>query len=176
MILNFSFVKTAFLLIAILVLNAAVQTKSTRPAPPPRSLSRSMQILLVSAKNWSSMSGTAQLFERKIVKSKWRPSGSVFPVLFGRGGLAPAENEINTLISLKKEGDGKSPAGAFPLIFAFGTAEKPSVRLEYLKLDAFTECIDDPTSSHYNRIVNRIQVGFFDWESSEKNGGSDPRI
>lgn len=69
----------------------------------------------------------------------------------------------------KMEGDGRSPAGLFPLTTSFGSSSKPnSVELPYTKLDEFTECVDDPQSSFYNRIVNRMQVGNFDWKSSEK--------
>jgi D-alanyl-D-alanine dipeptidase len=31
-----------------------------------------------------------------------------------------------------------------------------------------TECVDDVKSSHYNKIVDRLKVGNFDWQSSEK--------
>ena len=69
----------------------------------------------------------------------------------------------------KIEGDGRSPAGLFPLTASFGTSSKPvGVELPYTKLDRFTECVDDVKSNFYNRIVNRMQVGNFDWKSSEK--------
>lgn len=74
-----------------------------------------------------------------------------------------------TFEKIKVEGDGRSPAGLFPLTSAFGTATKPTaVELPYTRLDEFTECVDDPKSNFYNRIVNRMQVGNFDWKSSEK--------
>ncbi len=69
----------------------------------------------------------------------------------------------------KYEGDGNSPAGVFPLTSAFGTGPKPTAsKMPYTKLDEYTECVDDPKSNFYNRIVNRMQVGNFDWKSSEK--------
>ena len=69
----------------------------------------------------------------------------------------------------KHEGDGKSPIGVFPLTTAFGTIEKPEyVKLPYTRLEEWTECVDDAESSFYNKIVNRMQVGNFDWKSSEK--------
>lgn len=71
--------------------------------------------------------------------------------------------------SQKVEGDGNSPAGLFPLTSSFGSMPKPRrTQLPYTKLDEFTECVDDPQSSFYNRIVNRMQVGNFEWKSSEK--------
>jgi D-alanyl-D-alanine dipeptidase len=42
------------------------------------------------------------------------------------------------------------------------------VKLPFTQLEEFTECVDDTKSSHYNKIVNRMQVGNFDWQSSEK--------
>lgn len=69
----------------------------------------------------------------------------------------------------KKEGDGRSPAGLFPLTASFGTETKPTTGgMPFTKLDEFTECVDDSKSDFYNRIVNRMQVGNFDWNSSEK--------
>ncbi len=52
---------------------------------------------------------------------------------------------------------------------AFGSKAKPDfVKLPFTQLEEFTECVDDTKSSHYNKIVNRMQVGNFDWQSSEK--------
>ena len=31
-----------------------------------------------------------------------------------------------------------------------------------------TECVDDVNSTHYNKVVDRMKVGNFDWKSSEK--------
>jgi D-alanyl-D-alanine dipeptidase len=73
------------------------------------------------------------------------------------------------MAKIKQEGDANSPAGLFPLTSAFGTSTKPNaVELPYTKMDQWTECVDDVKSNHYNRIVNRMQVGNFDWKSSEK--------
>lgn len=168
MLQKFSFFVGALVSVALFAPNSTGQTKAAKPDHVPPPLSRSRQILLVTAKDWSATSGTARIFERRTLKSKWRPIGEAFSVVFGRSGLAPADTDISDAIDLKKEGDGRSPAGAFPLTFAFGVAEKPPGRLKYLKIDEFTECVDDPASAHYNRIVNRLQVGNFDWISSEK--------
>ncbi len=57
----------------------------------------------------------------------------------------------------------------FPLTFAFGRPDKPGdVKLSYTKLESYSECVDDVASSHYNKLVNRLKVGNFDWKSSEK--------
>ena len=93
-----------------------------------------------------------------------------FPVVIGRTGLAWAQDSApEKAKQFKAEGDGKSPAGMFPLTFAFGTSMKPeSLTFPYTRLGPSTECVDDVTSHHYNKIVGRDQVGIFDWKSSEK--------
>ncbi|HLM01252.1 MAG TPA: L,D-transpeptidase family protein, partial [Pyrinomonadaceae bacterium] len=93
----------------------------------------------------------------------------------GKNGFALGEGMRDKLDKtdlprpFKKEGDGKSPAGVYALTSAFGTAPKPDfVKLPYTRLEEWTECVDDPKSSHYNKIVDRMKVGNFDWKSSEK--------
>jgi L,D-peptidoglycan transpeptidase YkuD (ErfK/YbiS/YcfS/YnhG family) len=117
--------------------------------------------------------GNAQLFERKDKKSKWITVGKSFPVVVGINGLAWSEDVAAILKEkpeqLKHEGDGKSPAGIFNLTDSFGSSVKPDfVKLPYTKLEEWTECVDDTKSGKYNTIVNRMQVGDFDWKSSEK--------
>jgi D-alanyl-D-alanine dipeptidase len=71
---------------------------------------------------------------------------------------------------IKHEGDGKSPAGAFPLDTAFGFATRadlPWVRLPYAALQPGSDCVDDETSAHYNTVVNRATVPRIDWNSAE---------
>jgi D-alanyl-D-alanine dipeptidase len=89
----------------------------------------------------------------------------------GKNGLgwsidAPVKAEVQPH---KVEGDGKAPAGIFDLTFAFGSGETPAfVKLPYTKFTEWTECVDDSKSKHYNKIVERMKVGIFDWNSSEK--------
>ena len=100
--------------------------------------------------------------------------GEPFAVVVGRNGLAwgAGLSELpsdTAMILMKKEGDGKAPAGIFSLTESFGSSAKPDlVKLPFTRLEEWTECVDDAKSSFYNKIVNRMQVGDFDWESSEK--------
>jgi D-alanyl-D-alanine dipeptidase len=150
------------LLIFVFCVNSFAQS-------PP--LSKSLQALVVTTKDWNAPSGTARLFERPGLKSKWKAAGKSFPVVVGKNGLAwsddarmKAETEPH-----KREGDGRAPAGIFKLTFAFGAQAKPGfITLPYTRFSEWTECVDDSKSSHYNRIVDRMAVGNFDWKSSEK--------
>lgn len=157
-------------LAVVFATTAFTQVKTPETSAVKVPFDRSLQAVVVTSKDWSATTGTARLFERKDTKSKWASVGDEFPVVIGRSGMALAkEFTAIDLGSYKTEGDGKAPAGLFPLTASFGTGIKPTaVELPYTKLDEYTECVDDSRSNFYNRIVNRMQVGNFDWKSSEK--------
>lgn len=164
-----------FLILLAFCAVSFAQIKQVTPPKPIVPYSESLQAVVVTTKDWSAMQGEAQVFERKNTKTKWQAAGKSFPVVVGKNGMAWSD-ALNDLPSdtggrllMKTEGDGKSPAGIFNLSSAFGTIENNArIKLSYLKLNEYTECVDDVKSSHYNRIVNRMQVGNFDWKSSEK--------
>ena len=147
------------------------QVKTVEPPAAKIPFAQSLQVLVVTTKDWSAVQGTARVFERKTPNAKWTPLGDGFPVVVGRSGLAWGEGAFiqGTPPKSKLEGDGNAPAGMFPLTAAFGSSSKPNaVEMPYTKLDEFMECVDDVKSNFYNQIVNRMQVGNFDWKSSEK--------
>ncbi len=139
---------------------------------PRRSAHKSRQILLVITDNWDSHTGTLQRFERT-KGGAWMPAGDPIAVVVGRNGLAwdarlpkmaAAEGPV------KREGDGKAPAGVFGIRTAFGQAhERPAdMRLRYIDLTrGKIECIDDVRSKYYNSLFSRWDV-VPDWTSSEK--------
>jgi D-alanyl-D-alanine dipeptidase len=161
----------AFLLIVVLAVASSAQIKKPEPPTVKVPFDKSLQAFVVTTKDWDATVGTAAIFERKNTGSSWKQVGDAFPVVVGRSGLAWGEILTSDLDmkKIKQEGDGNAPAGLFPLTFAFGKGTKPNaVELPYTKLDANTECVDDVKSQFYNRIVNRMHVGNFDWKSSEK--------
>jgi D-alanyl-D-alanine dipeptidase len=165
----------SFLILFFLgVSGAFAQIKTPTPPTPPIPFTKSLQAVVVTTKDWSATQGSAQLFERKKTKSKWKAVGKSFLVVVGKNGMAWGKglNKLPSdtgMILMKVEGDGKSPAGIFALTSAFGSIERPDfIKLPYTKLEEWTECIDDVNSTHYNKIVNRMQVGIFDWKSSER--------
>lgn len=158
------------LLFLLLSVSAFGQIKSPTPSPVKIPFPESRQAVVVTSKKWDSTSGTGALFERANAKAGWKRVGDKFPVLLGRSGMAWAQDSAPEKVSeFKKEGDGKSPAGMFPITFAFGTSSRPEqLTFPYIKVVRDTECVDDPRSTHYNKIVERMKVGNFDWRSSEK--------
>jgi len=115
-----------------------------------------------------------QRFARPDAQSDWKSVGGPIAVVVGRSGLGWGRG-INPPVALpgpiKQEGDGRSPAGVFSLSSAFGSArpeELPGIKLPYLPLNEFIECVDDPKSGRYNSIVDRTRVPEVEWKSSEK--------
>lgn len=86
-----------------------------------------------------SSSTTAKLFlvEKGAIQAS-------FKGMIGRNGLS----------SNKKEGDGNSPAGIFPLIFGFGHLNQiDNPNFPYTKVSKDSHCIDDVNHPQYNRIL-----------------------
>lgn len=139
-------------------------------------LGRATQMILVTTSDWNSVEGKLRRYERATVDEKWRPVGDPISLVVGRNGLGWGIGVVPTDDAqvrsagdpIKREGDGKSPAGIFALGTAFGYASEPlrGLKMPYLNLTPSIECVDDPGSKHYNRIVDRSVVAS-DWNSSE---------
>ena len=130
-------------------------------------------MVLVVTPAWDSTTGTLRRFGRTSDEAPWREEGSAVPIVVGRTGLAWDDSQVRPSSNepTKREGDGRSPAGAFPLDTAFGFDIRQVmswVRLPYVRLRTTTECVDDSRSVHYNTIVDRDSVRRVDWTSAEK--------
>lgn len=139
---------------------------------PQAPLDASEQIVVVVTPNWTSTTGTMQRFERATPASAWRSPESAIPVVVGRTGIAwgVGFDGVSTEGPHKREGDGKAPAGVFPLDTAFGFAPRdslPAMKLPYVQLLPTTDCVDDTASAHYNTVVDKASVPRADWNSAE---------
>lgn len=140
-------------------------------ADVPAGLGRALQMVLVTTASWDTTGGRLQRYERGSSDETWRAVGAIVPVVVGRAGLgwddalaAPPGQPV------KREGDGRAPAGVFPLDTVFGFApagEAGWVRAPYLSLSPGTDCVDDVGSVHYNTVVERGAVPRVDWTSAE---------
>lgn len=66
----------------------------------------------------------------------------------------------------KKEGDKKTPLGTYRFTMAFGVKKNPGSILPYHQLTDTDYWVDDPESSHYNRLVDSRSTKK-DWRSAE---------
>ena len=156
---------------------------------PIAAIPKGRKLIVVTTSEWGGLQGTLARYERRVTengisgteKSKtktiteeWQRVGKPVPVVVGRNGLAwdPALARGHADLYLgpvKREGDGRSPAGIFPLdrgVFGFEPSLEGSRR--YMQLIPTIECVDDPASQHYAQIVDRARVDQVDWRSSEK--------
>jgi len=150
---------------------AAAQAQNLEP------LRTSTQMIVVTTPDWSTVAGQLQRFERTRPGKHWKAVGSPVTIVVGKSGmawgagLAPSDSPIprNLQDPVKKEGDGKSPAGVFRLSTAFGYSAQSlqGLKLPYIPLTPTVECVDDPASRFYNRIVDRAALTP-DWNSSEQ--------
>lgn len=146
-------------------------------------LSSSRQLIVVTTANWNAVNGRLRRYERSEANGVWREVGNSIPIVVGRNGMAWGKDGPDDWSKLagpgdpiKKEGDGRSPAGIFKLSSAFGYAAKEKagkVKLPYVKATATLECVDDPQSKNYNRVIERGSVAKPDWQSSEQIRRSD---
>ena len=121
---------------------------------------------------WNDSKGTLQRYRR--VDRTWRAEGASIPVMIGRSGLAwgrglHGEGAIAGHDGLeKKEGDGRSPAGAFRLRRSYGYAADPPAgsTFPYAQMTPTLQCIEDTKSAWYNQIVDRASVTP-DWSSTD---------
>lgn len=160
--------RVAGLGLAVLVCLAA--GCAAKPVPTVPEASR--QLLLVVAEDWGSKAGTLQRHARVGAESPWTAVGAPVVVNLGRGGLGWGRGLHGTVAGegpVKREGDGRAPAGVFAV--GEGFAEDPQglgpLRLHVLRADAELFCVDDPASPLYNRMTRLPAGTAAPWKSAE---------
>lgn len=154
-----------------------LQAAARRPSP----IAQSTEVIVVTTHDWSSAEGTLLRFERSDRHKKWEAAGQPIAVMVGKNGLGwgsgilPMGADVRGAgAPMKKEGDGKAPAGVFRLskAFGYGAAQLPGWKMPYVGLSPSVECVDDTGSKFYNQVVDRSAVAP-DWNSSEHMLRSD---
>ncbi len=121
-------------------------------------LSKSKQLIVVQTKGWNDNSGTLQRYEKDA--KGWHKVGERIDVRLGRNGLGWGIGLHHTPKDakyIKKEGDGRSPAGIFALKQAFGYAPFV-VDYPYKVYKETDHCVDDVHSKYYNKIVDSTKI------------------
>ena len=124
------------------------------------------QLLVVTAENWSTPTGSLQRYERD--EHTWKKVGRPIDIKLGRNGLGwgIGLHEVpKDAMIMKKEGDGKAPAGIFKLNQAFGYTTF-NINYPYEVYKETDHCVDDVNSKLYNKIVDSTKVTV-DYESFE---------
>ncbi|MBV9774420.1 MAG: L,D-transpeptidase family protein, partial [Gemmatimonadetes bacterium] len=151
---------------------AVLPSLAGAPVRPGSPVADARQLVVVTTDGWDELHGTLRRYERARRGGSWHAVGEPVRVVVGRSGLgwgtgvhAEAAPEG---APVKREGDGKAPAGAFRLGSAFGyapRAEVPWIRLPYIHSTESYRCVDDVKSAHYNRVVDSAAV-VKDWSGT----------
>ena len=123
------------------------------------------QLVVVTTDGWDADHGELRTFARD-AHGHWQPVAEAAPVVVGRNGAgwgvglhdAPA-SDLAAGDPVKREGDGRAPAGVFAIGTAFGYATAAATALPYAAMDAGDYCIDVSGSPLYNQIVDSRDVG-----------------
>ena len=148
---------------------ATTQAATMQAASP---VGDARQLVLVVSDNWDATTAVLRRYSRLASNKPWQAVGEPVPVNVGRAGLGWGRGLHGSPPlpgPTKREGDGRSPAGAFSLPLAFGYAPKAQaerVKLPYMQLTAEVVGVDDVKSRYYNQIVRTDRVAK-DWDSAE---------
>lgn len=157
--------------------DSGATTPSTESRPASRHSSGPIdpsktQLITVVSEDWTSFHAILRRYERP-PGGTWTELGAAIDVVlgyagygWGRGlhGPGPPAGRNGPA---KREGDGRSPAGAFELGAMYGYQPAPEgVSLPYVEATPALRCVDDPRSRHYNRIVS-TKTQERDWYSAE---------
>ena len=167
-------------LLVIAMIGAIAMAAESTPVPGVKEkvpeLDSAEQLILVTSESWAPGPARLQTFERR--NGAWEKVGEELRASIGKKGIAwgvglhgshPIEGPV------KREGDGKSPAGVFGLDEIFGSqpAKEAGIhRFPYRQVNEFFAGVDDSNSRHYNRIVDPAKVAK-DWNSAESMVQSD---
>jgi L,D-peptidoglycan transpeptidase YkuD (ErfK/YbiS/YcfS/YnhG family) len=131
------------------------------------------ELLVVITDDWKATRATLRRYRRD--GSAWKLVGDPWPGVVGYGGTGWGDGlhgrgaPTGRSGPPKREGDGRSPAGVFPLddLYGYAKAAPAGTRFSYTPaLDATWQCIDDPRSHLYNQIVD-ARSAKRDWSSAE---------
>ncbi len=106
------------------------------------------QVIVVTADSWTTSYGTLRAYQRD--GSGWRQVVEATPARLGWSGLAPERD--------RRQGTGKTPAGTFGLVSAFGRQADPGTSLAYRQVDrddAWTYNPRVPSTYNVFQTVNR---------------------
>ncbi|WP_250339716.1 L,D-transpeptidase family protein [Luteibacter flocculans] len=146
-------------LLGTLAMAATLGASAAVAFEAPAAWSVSRQMIVVTTDDWNADHGVLRAYVRE--GAQWKAVGPAADVTIGKRGSAwgiglnPPERDG----PVKKEGDGRSPAGVFRIGQAFGYAESAPTALAYRGLTASDYCVDVDSSPYYNQIVDARDVG-----------------
>ncbi|MGJ8672574.1 L,D-transpeptidase family protein [Rubritalea sp.] len=133
------------------------------------------QLIVGTAKSWDSSYVSVTLYER--TRSGWKAATKPVTGRLGKNGLAWGRgiHPFTTSPHLKKEGDGRAPAGVFQIGGAYGVHKsiKKHRSLPYRRVTTRDLWVEDSTSSMYNRHILLDHEPSSEWEKKAQMRQND---
>ncbi len=105
------------------------------------------QLVVVISPEMNATTGWLQRYEKGKI---WEKKGEPIAVTLGRNGLGWAGDRLPQ----KREGDGRSPLGVFPIASTFGYATRGLSSMPYWYANDQLICVDEVNDARYNTMVN----------------------
>ena len=128
----------------------------------------SEQLILIVSDDFNTTHAVLTRYEKE--QDCFEKVGETIPVNLGRNGLGwgIGEKGFTQKVDepIKREGDGRAPAGIFKISKAFGYATKVRTKMPYLQADKKLICVDDSESVYYNQIIDKNVTNMpksFEW-------------
>ena len=137
---------------------------------------KTTQVLVGIAEGWNSTHATLTLYEKK--GDEWKVEGKSWPSRLGKNGLAWGRGLHSNPegATLKKEGDWKSPAGAFAIggVWGYERSIKKHRKLPYTRITPRHLWVEDAESKYYNQQVVLKHDPKTAWEKKAQMRQNDP--
>lgn len=117
----------------------------------------SEQLIVIVSDDFNNTHAVLTRYEKQ--HDEFKKVGKNTIVNIGRNGLAWGIGESGFTPKLgepvKREGDGRAPAGIFQISKVFGYAPAIKTKMPYVQADKELICVDDSQSKDYNRILDK---------------------
>jgi len=122
-------------------------------------IGKSSQIILV--KDYSFLFFTrTTLYALEKQNDRWQNVFEPMDAVIGKNGFAPAEE--------KREGDGKTPSGIYPLQLTFGYDTTIGTKMPYRQAMTDDIWVDDQNADDYNRWVKKSETQAASYEMMKR--------
>lgn len=122
-------------------------------------IGQSSQIILVRDSSFFFFNKTT-LYTMEKQGDKWQAAFKPFDAVIGRNGFAPSGE--------KKEGDGRTPSGIYPLKMAFGYNPSAETKMPYRQVLSDDIWVDDQNAEDYNLWVKKSETRATSYEMMKR--------
>ncbi|MEN6318046.1 MAG: L,D-transpeptidase family protein [Syntrophaceae bacterium] len=139
--------------------NAQLLQRIDFPGSHEKLIGESSQVLIVRNVNPGLVDVQVIALEKR--NGRWESPFAPIEGVIGKNGFAPSGE--------KREGDGRTPSGIFPLGMVFGYERSFPTRMPYRQATAEDIWVDDINADDYNRWVTRRSTRASSFEKMRRN-------